>query len=91
MTDFNTLSIPELTQSCGGGGRRGGGGGGDTNTYVDPGDSERPDLDHFLYGGNMLDADRQALIRNWEESNGRKAPPPLRSQLNLNGQWPQVA
>ena len=91
MTDFNTLSISELTLVCGGGGRRGGGrGGSDVNTYVDPGESERPDLDHFLYGSSMPDADRQALIRNWEESNGRKAPPPLRSQLNLNGQWPQV-
>jgi hypothetical protein len=92
MTDFNTISISELTRICGGGGRRGGGrGGGDyTNNYADPGHSERPDLDHFLYGGNMPDADREALIRNWEKSNGRKAPPPMRNQLNLNGQWPQV-
>lgn len=57
---------------------------------ADPGHSERPDLDHFLYGGNMPDADREALIRNWEESNGRKAPPRMGNQLNLNGQWPQV-
>ena len=49
-------------------------------------------LDDFLYGGYMEPADRRALLLNWEESNGREAPAPLRlrTQLNLNGQWPQV-
>lgn len=32
-------------------------------------------LNKFLYGGAMAKDDRAALIRNWEENNGRKAPP----------------
>jgi len=85
MTDFNTLSISELTQICGGagpkaapkgGGGRRGGGGGDINNYADPGESERPDVNHFLYGSNMPDADREALIRNWIKNNQGNAPAP---------------
>jgi hypothetical protein len=47
-------------------------------------------LGDFLYGGYMEPADREALIRNWEESNGRIAPAQGSYELNLNGQWPQV-
>lgn len=32
-------------------------------------------LNKFLYGGAMAKGDRATLIRNWEESNGRTAPP----------------
>lgn len=31
-------------------------------------------LNRFLYGGAMAKNDRATLIKNWEESNGRKAP-----------------
>jgi hypothetical protein len=79
MNDFNTLSISDLTQICGGGEY--------TNDYSDlsglvPGHlghrPTNPDdaLNHFLYGGYMSSGEREALIKNWEESNGRKAPPP---------------
>jgi hypothetical protein len=56
-----------------------------TNTYDDlsglvPHDGEKPHMtpeqriNRFLYGGSMAKGDRTALIKNWEESNGKTAP-----------------
>jgi hypothetical protein len=85
MSNFITIENTNLAAVTGGAGRRptprptprrGGGGDDYLNTYADPGDSERPDLHHFLRGGSMPDADREALIRNWYEIHGGNAPPP---------------
>lgn len=32
-------------------------------------------LNRFLYGGAMAKGDRTTLLKNWEETNGRQAPP----------------
>ena len=84
MSNYITIENTNLATVTGGAGgrptppppRRVGRGGGDLNTYADPGDSERPDLQHFLRGGSMPDADREALIRNWYELHGGNAPAP---------------
>ena len=82
MSSFITIENTNLATVTGGGGEY-------TNDYGDlsglaDGDSgERPKtpegaLDHFLYGGkNMTWEDRYALVRNWEETNGRPAPTPM--------------
>jgi hypothetical protein len=95
MSNFTTIENTNLATINGGGEY--------TNDYSDlsnlnPHDPEArgltpaEHLDRFLYGGNMTDGDRDALVRNWEESNGRKAPTNMRKpfQMNLNGQWPQT-
>ena len=86
MSSFIAIENTHLATVTGGAGRPtpkrppaprvGRGGGDDLNTYAEPGESERPDLQHFLRGGNMPDADREALIRNWYELHGGNAPAP---------------
>jgi hypothetical protein len=96
MSSFITIETSSLATVTGAGGEY-------TNDYSDlsnlnPHDPEQRGmtpaerLDRFVNGGNMPDSDREALIRNWEENNGRKAPLNMRKpyQLNLNGQWPQA-
>lgn len=62
------------------------GGQGDINDYADlsnlvyHGEEKRhmtpaERINKFLYGGAMAKGDRATLISNWEETNGRKAPP----------------
>jgi hypothetical protein len=92
LSNFITIENTNLATVTGGGGRRstprptprrGGGGDDYLNTYADPGDSERPDLHHFLRGSSMPDADREALIRNWYEIHGGNAPAPRDPRIGL--------
>jgi hypothetical protein len=91
MSNFIAIENTNLATVTGGAGRRptprptprrGGGGDDYLNTYAD-GDSERPDLHHFLHGSSMPDTDREALIRNWYEIHGGNAPAPRDPRTGL--------